>query len=91
MSRSTNCCAPAGHAVEHLIGTIEVMDRAENEIELVPILFHPTAAGGGSLWIVIELNPRANFYIGIFRAQFFDLIEINSRVIAIVIGERDVA
>ena len=67
------------------------MNRAEDEIEFVPVLFHPASAGGGSLWIVIELDPRANFHVGISRAQFFDLIEINSRVIAIVIGERDVA
>ena len=79
------------HAVEHLIGAVEVMDRAENEIEFVPVLFHPASAGGGSLWIVIELDPRANFHVGISRAQFFDLIEINSGVIAIVIGECDVA
>src|SRR5438270_4782070 len=79
-----------GDAVEHLIGAIEVMDRAENEIEPVPVFLDPGAAGGGSFRIVIQLYPSANFHVGIRRAQFVELIEIDPAVVTIVIGEGDI-
>ena len=79
------------HAVEHLIRRVEIMNRAENEIESVPILLHPASAGRGSVRIVIQLDPGANFDVGICSAQSFDLIEIDSGVITIVIGKGDVA
>jgi hypothetical protein len=33
-------------AVEHLLRIVEVMDRPEDEIELVPIFLDPFSAGG---------------------------------------------
>ena len=33
------------HAVEHLIGAIEEMNRAQDKIELVPMLLDPFSAG----------------------------------------------
>jgi hypothetical protein len=42
------------------------------------------------LWIIIELDPGANFHIRIRGAEFIDLIEINSGVETIVIRESDV-
>ena len=41
--------------------------------------------------IVIQLNSGANLYVRICLAHPIDLIEIDSGVITIVIGERDVA
>ena len=77
-------------AVEHLIVAIEVMNGAENEIELVPIFLDPRPSRCGRFRIVIELNAGADFDVGIRRAQFVDFIEIDSGVIAIVIGKGDV-
>jgi len=78
------------HAVEHLIWIVEVMNRAENEIEFVPILLNPGSTGGGSLRIVIELDAGANLHIGIRGAKLVELIEVDSGVEAVVIGKRDV-
>ena len=76
--------------VEHLIGTIEIVDGAEDEIEAVPVFLHPRATGRGCFRIVIQLESGADFDVGIRRAQFVDLVEIDPGVITIVIGERDV-
>ena len=78
------------HAVEHLIGAVEIMDRAENEVEPVPVFLHPRAPGCGSFRIVIELNPGVDLHLRIRRAQFIDLVEIDPGVIAIVISKGDI-
>ena len=67
------------------------MDGAEHEIEPVPILLHPAAAFRGVLGIVIQLNPGADFEIGIGLAQSIDLIKIDAGVITVVICKGDVA
>src|SRR6266513_343229 len=53
--------------VEHFLGIIEVMDRAKNEIEFVPIFLDPISSRDGSLRIVVELYARANFHILVGR------------------------
>jgi hypothetical protein len=78
------------NAVEHLVGAIEVMDRTENEIELLPIFLDPGAAGRGGFRIVIQLDPGANLDVWIRRAEFVDLIEIDPLMVTIVIRKRDV-
>jgi hypothetical protein len=80
-----------GNGVEHLVGPVEVMDRAKDEIEAFPILFHPGPAGRGRLRIIIQLDPGTNLHVGIGGAEFVDLIEIEPRVVAIVIRESDVS
>ena len=79
-----------GHAVEHLLRIVQVMNRAENEVEFVPIFLDPLSARARSLRIVIELDPGANFHIRIDGAKFIDLIEVNAGMVTIVVGERDV-
>jgi hypothetical protein len=76
--------------VEHLIGAIEVMNRAKNEIEAVPVFLHPGASGSRGFGIVVQLEARADFDVGIRGAQFDDLVEIDSGVITVVIGEREI-
>src|SRR6476620_10793068 len=44
------------HAVEHLVRIVEVMNRAQNEIEPVPVFLDPGAAGRGRFRIVVEFN-----------------------------------
>ena len=67
------------------------MDGTEHEIEPVPILLHPAAAIRGVHRIVIQLDPGANFQIGIRRAQPLDLIEIDAAMVTVVIREGDIA
>jgi len=67
------------------------MNGAEHKIEFVPILLHPLATSRGSFRIVVELNASANFHVRVLRAQRLDLIEIDAGVVAIVIGESDIA
>ena len=78
------------HAIEHLFGAIEEMHRAEDKIELVPMLLDPVSAGRRVNRIVIELDAGADSQIGIFVPQTIDLIEVYSGVITIVIGKRHV-
>lgn len=80
-----------GDLVEHLVAAFEVMDGAENEIEAVQVLLDPGATGRRSFRIVVELEAGPDFYVWIRCAQFVDLVEIDSRVITIVIGKGDVA
>ena len=76
--------------IEGPVATQEV-DGTENEIEPVPVLFDPSAAGGGVHRIVIQFDPGADFEIGIGRAQSIDLVEIDSAMVTIVIRQGDVA
>src|SRR5437870_7623579 len=78
------------HAVEHLIRTIEEMNRAKDKIELVPMLLNPVSASHGVDWVVIELDARADSQIRIFFPQAIDFTEVNSGVITIMISESDV-
>ena len=55
-----------GHTIEHLISPVEVVDGTEDEIEPLPILFDPFSSGRARFRIVIQLDPGANFYVGIF-------------------------
>jgi hypothetical protein len=66
------------------------MDRAENEIEPVPVFLDPLPTSGGTFRIVIQLEASTNFHIGICVAQFIDFVEIDSFVIPVVIGKGDV-
>src|SRR5215471_4739436 len=77
-------------AVEHLFGIIEVMDRAENEIEFVPIFLDPISTGGRGLRIVVKLDTGANLHIRVRRAQFLELVKINTLMKTIVISEGNV-
>ena len=67
------------------------MDGAEDEIEPVPVLLDPGAARGGVDRIVIQLDPGADFEIGIGCAQPVDLVEVDAGVVAIVIRQGDIA
>src|SRR5947208_14187702 len=78
------------HAVEHLIGAIQEMNRAQDKIELVPMLLNPVSASRRVDWVVIELDDRANAQIRISFPQPIDFIEVDSCVITVVIGESDV-
>src|SRR5881396_103755 len=75
------------HAVEHLIGAIEEMNRAQDKIEFVPMLLNPVSAGRRVDWVVIELDARADSQIGISFPQTIDFIEVDSCVITIVISQ----
>src|SRR6478672_2892611 len=66
------------HAVEHLIIAIQVMHRAKDEIEFVPILLYPITARRGGFWIVVEFNASTNLQIAVRFPQPCDLVEINS-------------
>src|SRR5260370_21908755 len=78
------------HTIEHLGRVIEVMNRAEHEIEFIPILFDPFSSGTRSLRIVIELDAGTDFQIGIYGAQFIDFIEIDSAMETIMISKRNI-
>src|SRR5205809_167875 len=78
------------HAVEHLIGVIEEMNRAQNKIEFVPMLLNPVSASRRVNGIVVELDASANSKIGVSYTQTIDLIEIDSGVITIVIGKSNI-
>src|SRR5262249_45071653 len=52
---------PTGHAVEHLIGTIKEVHRAQNKIEFVPMLLNPFPASRRVNGIIIEFNTGADF------------------------------
>src|SRR5207247_949393 len=78
------------HAVEHLIGAIEEMNRAQDKIEFVPMLLNPVSASRRVNGIIIELNAGADSQIGVSFPQTIDLIEIDSGVVTIVIGESNI-
>ena len=67
------------HAVEHLIGAIEEMNRAQDKIELVPMLLNPVSASRRVNGIIIELNAGADSQIGVSFPQTIDLIESRFR------------
>src|SRR5438045_1850368 len=60
-------------AVEHLIGPIQIVNGAEDEIEPVPVFFHPGAPGPGRFRIVVQLEAGANLDIGICAAELVEL------------------
>jgi len=78
------------HAVEHLIGAIKEMHRAQDKIELVPMLLDPVSASRRMDWVVIQLDAHPDLQIGISFPQTIDFIEVDSGVITIVISESDV-
>src|SRR5207249_12321026 len=45
-------CGAIRHAVEHLIGAIKEMNRAQDKIELVPMLLNPVSASARVNWVV---------------------------------------
>jgi len=77
-------------AVEHLGRIVEVMNRAENEIEFVPIFIDPVSARGRSFGIVVEFDAGANLHIGIRGAELIDFIKIDAVMVTVVIGKGDV-
>ena len=79
-----------GYAVEHLISPTEVVDGPEDEIESLPILLDPFSSSATCLWVVIKLDPGANFYTRIFFTQTIEFIEIDAGMITIVISEGDI-
>src|SRR5207244_5179083 len=68
------------HAVEHLIGAIKEMNRAQDKIELVPMLLDPLTASRRMDWVIIQLDPSPDSQIGISFAQTIDLVEVDSGV-----------
>ena len=79
------------HAVEHLVHPIQKMDRAEDEIEALPVFLDPALPRDGVDGIVIQFQARTDFDVRIRCAQLFDFIEIDSFVIPVVIGKGDVS
>ena len=79
------------HGVEHLVVALQVVHRSKDEIQFVPMLFHPSPAGRRMHGVVIQLNPRANLYVRVRFAQAFDLVEVDSFMVAVVVGKGDVA
>ncbi len=78
------------HAVEHLIGAIKEMNRAQDKIEFVPMFLNPVSASRRVSRVVIELDARPDLQIGISFPQTIDFIEVDPGVITIVISESDV-
>ena len=78
------------NGVEHLIVPIQEMHRAQNKIQLVPMLFDPFAAGGGMDWIVVQFDTSADSQIGISFPQAIDFTKIDSGVVTIMIREGDI-
>ena len=70
---------------------IEKMDRAEDEIEPVPIFLHPFTSGVGMDGVVIQLNPGANSEIRVGIAKAVDHIEVDALMITIVISKCEIA
>jgi hypothetical protein len=66
------------------------MNRAQDKVELVPMLLNPIPSGPRVNGIVVELDPGADSQIGISFPQTIDFIEADSGVIAIVIGKSDI-
>ena len=62
-------------AVEHLVRPIEEMDRAEDEIQLVPVLLDPTTPSRRVHRIVVQLDPSADLHVGICLAQPLDYLK----------------
>src|SRR5207245_5908978 len=75
------------HAVEHLIGASKEMNRAQDKIELVPMLLNPVSASRRVDWVIIELDARADSQIGISFPQTIDFIEVDPCVITVLISE----
>ena len=65
-------------AVEHLVG-VEVMHRAEHEIEPVPVRLDPAPAGGAGHGIVVQFDARADSHVRDCFAQRVDRVEIDAR------------
>src|SRR5882724_3808713 len=78
------------HAVEHSIGATKKVHGTENKIEFVPMLLNPFSAGFRVNGIVIELNASADSQMRISLTQTIDFIEVDARVITIMIGKSDV-
>jgi hypothetical protein len=66
------------------------MNRAENEIEPLPILLDPFSPNRAGFWIVVELNAGTNFYVRISFPQPIEFVEIDSGMITVVIGESEI-
>ena len=75
------------HGIEHLVVAIKEVHGAQDKVEFVPMLLNPFSAGRRVDGIVIELNASADSQIGISLPQTIDFIEVDSRVITIVIGK----
>src|SRR4029450_11316057 len=75
------------HSIEHLVVAIKKMHGAQDKIEFVPMLLNPFSADRRGNGVVIELNCRADFQIGISPPQPIDFIEVDSGMITIVIGK----
>ena len=66
------------------------MDRSEDEIEAVPILFDPLPSSGGAVWIIVEFNAGTDFHFRILFPHPLNLIKQNAFVIAVVIGKGNI-
>src|SRR5437588_1994820 len=78
------------NTIEHLLRIVEVVNRAENEIKFVPVLFDPVSPRVGSFGIVVELDPSPNLYVRISRTELFNFIKVNAGVKTIMIGEGNI-
>ncbi len=76
-------------AVEHLIRAIEEMDRAQDKIELIPMLLDPFSPSRRVNRVIIQLDPGADSQVEVSFPQTIDRIKTDSGVITIVIGEGD--
>ena len=77
-------------AVEHPRG-LQVVHGAEHKIETVPVTLHPCSARRPGHGIIVEFDPGADGKVRIFFPEAVQLVEVNPLVVAVVIGERDVA
>jgi hypothetical protein len=86
---STRELDPLIWPIEHFAFTGEVMNGPQDEIELLPVPLHPLAATRRGNWVIIQFNPDQNLNILVLLSQALDDFEVNTGVVAIMIGEGD--
>ena len=75
--------------IEHFAFTGEVVDRSQDEIELLPVPLDPPAAGRRGDRVIIQFDSDENFNILVLLSQTLDDFKVNAGVVAIMIGEGD--
>jgi len=78
------------HSVEHSVGATKKVHGTENKIEFVPMLLNPFSAAFRVNGIIIQLNASADSQMRISLTRTIDFIEVDARVITIMIGKSDV-
>src|SRR4029453_162830 len=64
--------SPGRNAVENLIRAIKEMDRAQDKIELIPMLLDPFSPSRGANRVIIQLDPGTDFQVGVSFPQTLD-------------------